>query len=75
MLGVSRCKMRHLQTKVGHLQTILGGSEDWMEGQGTGTEVNPKVGRVLLACSLVYSESVVIKRRGSFVMNHRCQGQ
>ena len=26
MLGVSRCKMRHLQTKVGHLQTILGGS-------------------------------------------------
>ena len=27
MLGVSRCKMRHLQTKAGHLQTILGGSE------------------------------------------------
>ena len=27
MLGVSRCKMRHLQTKVGHLLTILGGLE------------------------------------------------
>ena len=32
MLGVSRCKMRHLQTKVGRLQTILGGSEAMLWG-------------------------------------------
>ena len=29
MLGVSRCKMRHLQTKAGHLQTILGNVGEW----------------------------------------------
>ena len=29
MLGVSRCKMRRLQTKVGRLQTILGNVGGW----------------------------------------------
>ena len=29
MSGVSRCKMRHMQTKVGHLQTILGNVGGW----------------------------------------------
>ena len=50
-------------------------SKGILAGSGDRYEVNPKVGRVLLACSLVYSESVVIKRRGSFVMNHRCLPQ
>ena len=35
MLGVSRCKMRHLQAKVGHLQTILGGSNSGSDAGGS----------------------------------------